>query len=171
MLFSWKFDLLSIRCHEILNIHHVGGSYRLWNKKKILQENDHTMIRSTFWSTETNFRSISTCESSMRVSDTVLGAPSACTMVTDRIRCQKTASVECLVSKDRARRLIYFWVVTRDPRDENSSKMDSRGRKKDEKQSHCAIELQDPDIEPWGGSELQIFTEWRQNTSTECFGK
>ena len=77
-------------------------------KKKILQENDHTMIRSTFWSTETNFRSISTRESSMRVSDTVLEAPSACTMVTDRIRCQKNTSVECLVSKDRARRLIYF---------------------------------------------------------------
>ena len=48
--------------------------------------------------------------------------------------------------------------------------MDSRGRKKDQKQSSCAIELQDVNIESWDGSELQILTELRQNTSTEYFG-
>ena len=48
--------------------------------------------------------------------------------------------------------------------------MGSRGRKKDQKQSRCAIELQDINIESWGGSELQILTELRQNTSTEYFG-
>ena len=48
--------------------------------------------------------------------------------------------------------------------------MGSRGRKKDQKQSHCASELQGVNIESWGGSELQILTELRQNTSTEYFG-
>ena len=48
--------------------------------------------------------------------------------------------------------------------------MDSRGRKKDQKQSRCAIELQDVNMESWGDSELQILTELRQNTSTEYFG-
>ena len=48
--------------------------------------------------------------------------------------------------------------------------MGSRGRKKDQKQSRCAIELQDVNIESLGGSELQILTELRQNTTTEYFG-
>ena len=52
----------------------------------------------------------------------------------------------------------------------NSSKMGSRGRKKDQKQSRWSRELLDVNIESWGDSELQILTELRQNTSTEYFG-
>ena len=42
---------------------------------KPLSENDHTMIESTFWSTEVNFWPISVSEGSLHVSDTVLVHP------------------------------------------------------------------------------------------------
>ena len=94
----------------------------------------------------------------MRVSDTVLGAPSAFTMVTDRIRCQKPSqsSVSCLKT---AREHSFVSELSQGtPETKIAPKWALEGARRTRNNRIDAIELQEANIEPWDGSELQILT-------------
>ena len=102
---------------------------------KSLSENDNSAIEDTFWSTEVNFGPISANEGSLCVSNAVL-VHLQWSQTEYGVKKPSSSSVECL--KTDAISNTHFWVITRDPRGKNTSKMGSRGHNIDTRNTSVA---------------------------------